>query len=178
MTEAEALLLALEKEEGAAEAYAEDVRYCEIDSDLRTIHIPAEIQVLGVENDKEVHRVHFRMPRKYGEFDLSEFKIGVGFENAEGKGNVYEVDDRVAGSDYITFSWLAEELATAVRGNTTFAVSLQKFAEDGSKEKEFNTTTAIMKVLPGMKVEIVPGTTLLITSVLGDATLGDMVLGE
>ena len=64
------------------ETYAETDNILTIDNDLRTITIPPGITNIGVESDDGVHRLHFRMPRQYGEFDLSEFDIRINYLNA------------------------------------------------------------------------------------------------
>ena len=133
-----------------AETYAETDKILTIDNDLRTITIPPGLTNIGVESDDGVHRLHFRMPRQYGEFDLSEFDIRINYLNANNEGDKYAVLDKSAEEDYIDFSWLVGRHALAYRGNVTFIVCLKK-SEGDTVEKEFNTTVATLPVLEGLE---------------------------
>lgn len=133
-----------------AETYAETDKILTIDNDLRTITIPPGITNIGVESDDGVHRLHFRMPRQYGEFDLSEFDIRINYLNANNEGDKYAVLDKSAEEDYIDFSWLVGRHALAYRGNVTFIVCLRK-SDGDTVEKEFNTTVAALPVLEGLE---------------------------
>lgn len=132
------------------ETYAETDNILTIDNDLRTITIPPGITNIGVESDDGVHRLHFRMPRQYGEFDLSEFDIRINYLNANNEGDKYAVLDKSAEEDYIDFSWLVGRHALAYRGNVTFIVCLRK-SDGDTVEKEFNTTVATLPVLEGLE---------------------------
>ena len=72
-------------EELVAADLFEDNSMLIIDNDLRTIMIPPSITNLGVESDEDVLRLYFRMPKMYGEFDLSSFFIRINYINAEGQ---------------------------------------------------------------------------------------------
>ena len=133
-----------------AETYAETDNILTIDNDLRTITIPPSLTNIGVESDDGVHRLHFRMPRQYGEFDLSEFDIRINYLNANSEGDKYAVLDKSVEEDYIDFSWLVGRHALAYRGNVTFIVCLRK-SEGDTVEKEFNTTVAALPVLEGLE---------------------------
>ena len=133
-----------------AETYAETDKVLTIDNDLRTITIPPGITNIGVESDDGVHRLHFRMPKQYGEFDLSEFDIRINYLNANNEGDKYAVLDKSAEEDYIDFSWLVGRHALAYRGNVTFIVCLRK-SDGDTVEKEFNTTVATLPVLEGLE---------------------------
>ena len=133
----------------AMEAEAEE-QILLIDNDLRTITIPATVKLLGVESDEEVKRIRFRMPRTYGEFDMSEFEIRINYKNAEGKPDVYPIADRTVTEDAIEFSWLVGRFATKRRGSVIFSICAKKF--DGEEiVKEFNTTPTELSVLEGLE---------------------------
>ena len=141
-------------EEALAAATVDDTsesKILVIDNDLRTITIPPGITILGVESDDGVHRLYFQMPKTYGEFDLSEFKVRVNYSNAKGEGDVYPVKDNAVEGEYITFSWLVERKAVRYKGNTSFVVCLKKVDESGTVVKEFNTTLARLPVLEGLE---------------------------
>lgn len=122
-----------------------------IDTDLRQIIIPPSITHLGVESDSEVLRLRFKMPLRYDGIKLSEYQIRINYLNANGGGDVYEVDDNEVEDDTITFSWLIGRFATAYKGNVTFNVCLKRPNDDGTKVKEFNTTIATLPVLEGLE---------------------------
>lgn len=122
-----------------------------IDSDLRTIRIPEGIKILGVESDDDVLRLHFKMPKMYGEFDLSTFALRVNYLNANGEGDVFVVQDAAANGDELEFSWLVGRTAAQYKGDVKFIVCAKKVKEGGIVEKEFNTTPATLPVLEGLK---------------------------
>lgn len=122
-----------------------------INNDLRTINIPSSIKHLGVESDENVLRLRFRMPRMYGEVDLSEFLIHINYMNANNEGDIYAVDDSEIGSDAITFSWLVGRNAVAYKGTVLFIVCLKLFDENGEVTKEYNTTIESLSVLEGLE---------------------------
>ncbi len=122
-----------------------------IDSDLRTIRIPDEIKILGVESDDDVLRLHFKMPKMYGEFDLSTFALRVNYLNANGEGDVFVVQDAAANGDELEFSWLVGRTAAQYKGDVKFIVCAKKVKEGGIVEKEFNTTHATLPVLEGLE---------------------------
>ena len=122
-----------------------------IDNDMRTITVPEDIRLLGVESDKEVRRLRFRMPATYGEVDLSEFELRINYLNAAGRGDIYIVKDKETKDGTIEFSWLVGEFATMYKGIVQFIVCAKKI--NGSViEKEFNTTRASLPVLEGLEV--------------------------
>lgn len=137
--------------EQSLELVEEPVPMLRISNDLRTIDIPEEVSIIGVENDDDVLRLHFEMPQHYGEFDLSEFLLRVNFINAQKEGDIYRVADATTRDGHIYFSWLVGRTATRYKGDTTFIVCARKISADGLVEKEFNTTIASLKVLEGLE---------------------------
>ena len=98
LAELEKELLA-EMEENPAE-YKETIRnILEIDNDLRTINIPVSVKNIGVESDDDVKRLEFTMPKQYGEFDLSQFRIRINYMNANGDKSIYLVEDKKVSGD-------------------------------------------------------------------------------
>lgn len=124
-----------------------------IDNYLRTIAIPKSVTNLGVEHDDDVLRLDFKMPRYLEDTDLSKFSIRINYLNAKGEGDVYTVNDKVVGTDSITFSWLVGPTATAYKGDTKFIVCMTIVNSDGYIEKEYNTTVASLPVLEGLEVD-------------------------
>ena len=129
-------------EEQGVEAYAEE-QYCVIDADTRTITVPPEYQLLGVENDKKVERLYFRCPKIVGDnIDLSTgFQLFICFENAGNEADAYHIDDMQVEADNIIFSWLLGEAVTRYKGNVQFAFCAIKPGEEGEPDlNRWNTT--------------------------------------
>lgn len=142
MTEAEKLLQETKSAAVVAESQAEDI--CVIDSDLRIIGIPEQFKVLGVEHDKDVKVIQFRIPKVYKGTDLSAFNISVNYQNARGTKDRYIVTDKKVSGDQIEFSWTVGKTAIEYRGDTRFIVCMRLTGSDGIIQKEFNTTLATM----------------------------------
>ena len=151
MTEAEKLLQETKSAAVVAESQAEDI--CVIDSDMRIIDIPEQFKVLGVESDKDVRAMQFRVPKTYKGTDLSAFTISVNYQNARGMKDRYIVTDKKVSGDQIEFSWTVGKTATVYRGDTRFIVCMRLIGSDGVIKKEFNTTLATMTVLEGLEVD-------------------------
>lgn len=151
MTEAEKLLQETKSAAVVAESQAEDI--CVIDSDMRIIDIPKQFKVLGVESDKDVKVMQFRIPKTYKGTDLSAFTISVNYQNARGMKDRYIVTDKKVSGNQIEFSWTVGKTATVYRGDTRFIVCMRLIGSDGVIKKEFNTTLATMTVLEGLEVD-------------------------
>ena len=129
--------------------------YIVIDDNLRTMTIPTDIVLLGVESDDDVNKIPFKMPKTYSGYDLSEFEARINYMNAKGEGDVYIVDDLTVDQEdptIMTFTWIVGRNACKYKGNTKFIVCLKKF-EEGSSEviQEFNTTVYVLPVLEGLE---------------------------
>ena len=122
-----------------------------INSDLRTLEIPAGITNLGVEYDDDVRRLHFSMPKVYDGTDLSGFAVRINYMNANKDGDVYPVTDKAVEGDNITFSWLVGRRALAYKGSVRFIVCLKEQDASGEVLREFNTTPASLPVLEGLE---------------------------
>lgn len=150
MTEAEKLLQET-KSAVVAETQTEDI--CVIDSDLRIASIPEQFKILGVEHDKDVRVIQFKLPKMYKDLDLSAFTISVNFLNAKNEKGRYLVTDKSVSGDQICFSWSVGNIAVRYKGNTRFIVCMRLTGPDGEIQKEFNTTLATMTVLEGLEVD-------------------------
>ena len=125
-----------------------------IDDNLRTMTIPEDIVLLGVESDDDVNKIPFQMPKEYSGYDLSTFEARINYRNAHGDGDIYVVDDLTVDGDdpsIMTFTWLVGRNACMYKGNTQFIVCLKKFDEDGDVIQEFNTTVYSLPVLQGLE---------------------------
>ena len=138
-----------------AEAQSE-TPVCIIDPETRTITVPPEYQLLGVENDKRVERLYFQCPKIVGDNqDLSQgYQLFMNYQNANGDPDAYHIDDMEIDGDNITFSWLLEENVTKYRGNIQFAFGAIKpgdEAEDPDKNRWNTTINADCTCLVGLK---------------------------
>lgn len=140
-------------EELLASIDADDEKVLVIDNDLRTITIPSSIKSLGVESDEDVLRLHFRMPKTYGDVDLSNFSVRINYMNANSQGDIYFVKDASFDDSSITFSWLIGRTTVAYKGKVRFIVCLKHFNEYDELDKEFNTQVATLPVLEGLETE-------------------------
>ena len=138
MATTEELLAQLE-----AEAQSE-TPVCVIDPETRTITVPPEYQLLGVENDKRVERLYFQCPKIVGDNkDLSQdFILFINYVNANGDPDAYHIDDMSVEEDNITFSWLLEENVTKYKGSIKFAFGAIKPGDEllDPDKNRWNTT--------------------------------------
>lgn len=106
-----------------AAAFQNENPVCVIDAQTRTITVPEQYKLFGVENDKRVERVYFQCPKIVGDNqDLSQdYQLFINYENANGDPDAYHIDDMEVDGDNITFSWLLEENVTKYRGDIQFA---------------------------------------------------------
>lgn len=126
-----------------------------IDNELRIITVPSNGVVLGVEGDKDVNAVHFKMPRMYRGLDLSDgFNIRVNYANAKAELGYFAVVHPDVTEDSISFEWLLGSHALMYVGEIKFAVSLIKSSVDGRIEKKFNTTLGKAQCLTGLDVDV------------------------
>ena len=148
------LLNMMENEQVSAQAEGDPV--CIIDPNTRTITVPPEYQLLGVENDKRVERLYFQCPKIVGDNqDLSQgYQLFMNYQNANGDPDAYHIDDMTVEVDNITFSWLLEENVTKYKGNIKFAFGAIKpgvEADDPDKNRWNTTINTDCTVLTGLK---------------------------
>ena len=121
-----------------------------IDDKLRTITIPNNGSVFGVSGDIEVNQVEFQMPRYCAGFDMTDFTGRVNYVNPNGDSNYYESE--ISGTDdTVSFIWLMKPDVTRYSGDVKFSVKLYK-KQDGKLLKQFNTRSAVGRVLEGFDV--------------------------
>ena len=126
-----------------AEAQSE-TPVCIIDPETRTITVPPEYQLFGVENDKRVERLYFQCPKIVGDNqDLSQgYQLFMNYQNAKGDPDAYHIDDMEINGDNITFSWLLGENVTKYKGSIQFAFGAIKPGDDVDEpdKNRWNTT--------------------------------------
>lgn len=129
---------------------------CVIDPETRTITVPPEYQLLGVENDKRVERLYFQCPKIVGDNqDLSQdYQLFMNYQNANGDPDAYKISDMQVEGDNITFSWLLEENVTKYRGSIQIAFAAiipGDTPADPDKNRWGTTINTDCTVLTGLK---------------------------
>ena len=138
-----------------AEAQSE-TPVCVIDPETRTITVPPEYQLLGVENDKRVERLYFQCQKIVGDNqDLSQdYILFINYVNANGDPDAYKINDMQVEGDNITFSWLLEENVTLYQGNIQISfcgIIPGDEQEDPDKNRWGTTINTDCTVLTGLK---------------------------
>lgn len=125
-----------------------------IDEHLRIITVPERGVVLGVEGDKDVNRVRFRMNRYYHGSDLSSFQIRINYQNADGEVNYFTVSEKTVDTDTFSFIWVVAADAVMTKGTVLFVVNC--FTTDSSDvvQKAYHTTLGAASVLEGLEVDV------------------------
>ena len=137
----------------ALDASEEEIQYI-IDENLRVISIPPLGVVLGVEGDKDVNSVKFKMVRYYKGIDLSKFEIRINFANANGDLSYYTVKNPTVTDDTLTFEWLVGYLVTKYKGTVRFVVRMiTTDASTGEVQQAFDTTVGEARSLEGLLVD-------------------------
>ena len=137
-----------------ADVSEEDTAYdFVIDEDLRVIAVPERGVVLGVEGDKDVNRVRFRMNRHYRGTDLSGFNIRINYRSAEDEINYFQVTEKTVTDDAIYFVWLVGADTVAAKGTVYFVARFFTAEEGGTITQEFNTTLGNARTLEGLVVD-------------------------
>lgn len=134
-----------------AEPNREEEELCfVIDKDFRLISVPERGTVLGVEGDKDVNLVRFRMPRYYRGTDLSDFAIEVHYDNAEGERGIAPTVDKTVNEDTVRFTWVIGKDVVSSKGTVQFTVYCVKKGTDGTVEQAFGTTIGTGTSLEGL----------------------------
>ena len=134
----------------------ESAPVCVIDPETRTIIVPPEYQLFGVENDKRTERLYFQCPKIVGDNqDLSrDYQLFINYQNANGDPDAYHIEDMEVDGGNITFSWLLEENVTKYRGNIQFAFGAiipGDETEDPDKNRWNTTINTDCTCLVGLK---------------------------
>ena len=129
---------------------------CVIDAQSRTITVPEQYKLLGVENDKRVERIYFQCPKIVGDNqDLSQdYILFINYVNANGDPDAYKIEDMQVEGDNITFSWLLEEKVTLYQGNIQISfcgIIPGDEQEDPDKNRWGTTINTDCTVLTGLK---------------------------
>ena len=130
------------------EEVAQDVHeYLVIDPVTRTITVPKNEAVFGVEIDSDSERKYFICPRYVGDkLDLAACFLSIKYRNANGEKDEYLVEDTAVNGEYVTFSWLISGKVVAYKGVVQF-----RFYADTGAGKDWGTTLAQGESLEGLE---------------------------
>ena len=118
-------------------------------NDHRELIIPASLQPVGVEDDKDVERIWFEVPRFFDEDnDLSTFNMYINYINALGEPDLYRCFDSHVEGDKVVFSWLTDEHLYRANGVAKFKIKAAH--ADG---RRWNSTIADLEILVGLNTE-------------------------
>lgn len=121
-----------------------------IDPTTRTIQVPANESIFGVEGDEDGERKYFISPRYVGDHvDLAACFLSIVYRNANGEPDQYLVTDAAVNGEYVTFSWLLSEKVVKYKGAVQF-----RFDADTAAGPAWGTTMAQGESLEGMEPEI------------------------
>lgn len=124
---------------------------CTVNPDTRKIIIPEKYKFLGVFSDEKVTRIPFTCPKMVGNnVDLTEYKLYINYQNANGGYDAYPIDDVVVSGDNITFSWLLSRYVTLSSGIVKYSLCAKKLNGD-IISNEWNTTIATGTVINGLE---------------------------
>lgn len=128
---------------------------CIIDVQKRTILIPEERILVGVESDEKAERVYFQCPKVVGDnIDLSTMGIRINYRNANKDVDSYPVSDVKVLGENIEFSWLLDRNVTKYKGKVVFIVCAVKTDDSGEITNEWNTTLAELNVIEGLEADV------------------------
>ena len=118
-----------------------ETKYLVVDPVTRTINVPDNEKLLGVEFDEKGARKYFQCQKIVGDnIDLTKAKIYINVQNATtqqtGKDR-YAVENFKVDGDNVTFEWVLGRKVTAKQGTVKFNVCVM--SNDG---REWNTTYA------------------------------------
>lgn len=122
-----------------------------IDEDMRVIEIPERGVVIGVENDKDVNHIRFKMNRMWRGNDMSKYDLRINYKNAKGGLNYYDVKNKYIEGDVLAFEWIVAADATAYKGDVYFIV-VGLIITEGVIDYAFHTTLGKAQCLEGLAV--------------------------
>lgn len=121
-----------------------------IDVDSRTI--PISDDLAGVEVDKNVEALYFKMSKIVGNnIDVSTYNFYINYRNGNNELNQYLIDDVIVEDDNITFSWKFSASVTKYIGNVDFIICLKNSDEEGNILNEWNTKLTTLTVAQGLE---------------------------
>lgn len=118
-----------------------------IDLKNRKILMPLSEMIIGVEGDKDVHTISFKVERTYENIDLADFAVSIKYENGNGKTGEYYATNVIFQDDDMYFDWLIEAPICYKAGFINFSVVFTKTTVEGEIEKRLTIKKTKVKVL-------------------------------
>lgn len=120
----------------------------EVESDLRTIHIPDKLYNIGVTGDHLCETIYFKIPRYFDGVDLSTHDCIIRFFNAGHEYGEKDVCNTEIFDDYIKFGWCIDKRVTRYSGEIEFTIQFETI-----DEYQWQTIPAKLNILQGINVE-------------------------
>lgn len=154
MSLAEEMLMSMPDDSASALSETNDEPHILIGED-RSITVPTEIKMIGVQLDKDVETLVFDCPRYVEDVDLSEFVIYINYMLPDGKlGTILPYPVTIDESDdtIIHFEWLVETYLTQLQGTISFNVTAKKTDDSGNLIYQWSTLVSnALTVSKGME---------------------------
>ena len=123
-----------------------------VDPATRMLHVPSTEMIIGVEGDKDAECKYFKMPKVVGSgIDVTACTLRVLYTNAGDEKDYFQVKEVASNDDAVVFCWEPSEKVTRYPGDVTFSVCVCDITADGVVERDWNTTSIIGRVLPGLR---------------------------
>lgn len=158
MSLAEEMLMSMPDQSVSALSEADEEPHIKIGED-RSIFVPAEIKMIGVQLDKDVEELVFDCPRYVEDVDLSEFVIYINYLLPNGTtGTILPLVSIDAEDDAIIhFSWLVEQYLTRNQGAISFNITAKKTDHEGNLLYQWSTLVdSSLTVAKGMETGKTP----------------------
>lgn len=123
----------------------------QIDSDLRQISVPSELENIAVAGDHLSETIYFSCPRYFDGKDLSEHTCIIRFINAGNEYGESEVIDLTSDENTIKFGWAIDNYVTRYSGTIQFTVQFE--TEDNGIQYQWQTTPAKLTILAALDIE-------------------------
>lgn len=121
----------------------------------RSITVPTELKIIGIQYDHNVETVIFDCPRYWDEHDLSTMRICISYicsGNHEGVHMCESVTTDETDENIIHFDWTVTGNVTLRSGQIKFLVCAQNIDESGNVEQRWHTQICSdCEILPGIE---------------------------
>lgn len=124
-----------------------------IDRLKRTITIPNDDKIFGVESDDDSHTIYFSCPADLDpHFNLQNANLYINYQTPNGEKDQYIVTDKKVYLGECSFSWVIPRKALQYKGSLKF-IFCAKIMDGETVAREWNTTLATGTILEGLEPE-------------------------
>lgn len=112
--------------------------YILVDNSIRKLDIPSSILSLGVQYDKDVNVLYFKVPRYYNDLDLSKFTAHINYVNANNQAGMFIVPKALKEieEDHFVVPWIVGADACRYAGETSFSLGFTNLAKESDALEE------------------------------------------